>query len=122
MYYASCIFVISLVSIIISLVEIRRQNQALHDMVSSSNNTKVNVIRKANLGSNESLSGYDTDGHRLQDDKQINSEEIRSTELVPGDVINIEVWRSGVSLQVLVFRIEVPLFRTFSGLLIIKMI
>ena len=92
MYYATCIFVISLVSIIISLVEIRRQNQALHDMVASSNNTKVNVIRKANLGSNESLSGYDMDGNRLGDNKQIISEEIMSTELVPGDVIEIPAY------------------------------
>ena len=92
MYYATCIFVISLVSIIISLVEIRRQNQALHDMVSSSNNTKVNVIRKKKLGSNESLSGYDMEGSRLGANKQIISEEIRSTELVPGDVIEIPAY------------------------------
>ena len=61
-------------------------------MVSSSNNTKVNVIRKANLGSNESLSGYGMDGSRLEDNKQIISEEIRSTELVPGDVIEIPAY------------------------------
>ena len=58
-------------------------------MVSSSNNTKVNVIRKASLGSNENLSGCDMDGSRLRDSKPILSQEIISTELVPGDVIEI---------------------------------
>ena len=52
MYYASCIFAISMVSIIVSLIEIRRQNQALHDMVASSNNTKVQIIRAESRNSN----------------------------------------------------------------------
>ena len=40
-YYASCIAFISLISVIASLVETRRQSQSLHDMVSSSNAMKV---------------------------------------------------------------------------------
>ena len=44
-YYASCIAFISLISVIASLVETRRQSQSLHDMVSSSNAMKVSSHR-----------------------------------------------------------------------------
>ena len=40
-YYASCIAFLSLGSVIMSLLETRRQSQSLHDMVSSSNAMKV---------------------------------------------------------------------------------
>ena len=43
-YYAACIFVISAISCGISLYETRRQSQALHDMVASSNDLKVSVF------------------------------------------------------------------------------
>eukprot|EP00095_Tigriopus_kingsejongensis_P002264 snap_masked-scaffold633_size121756-processed-gene-0.12 protein:Tk02264 transcript:snap_masked-scaffold633_size121756-processed-gene-0.12-mRNA-1 annotation:"probable cation-transporting atpase 13a3-like" len=65
-YYASCIFLISIISIGISLLETRRQSQALHDMVSSSNDLSVNVCR----------------GGR-------SFEEIPSAAVVPGDLISI---------------------------------
>ena len=57
---------ISLVSIIVSLLETRRQSQSLHDMVASSNALRAKVYR----GKNE-------------------FEDISSVELVPGDVIAI---------------------------------
>ena len=47
-YYASCIGLISLVSVIASLIETRRQNQSLHDMVASSNELKAKVYRGKN--------------------------------------------------------------------------
>lgn len=65
-YYASCIFFISIVSVVVSLLETRRQSQSLHDMVSSSNELKCTVYR-----------GNDT----FQD--------ISSVDLVPGDVLAI---------------------------------
>ena len=43
-YYASCIAFLSLGSVIMSLLETRRQSQSLHDMVSSSNAMKVKFI------------------------------------------------------------------------------
>ena len=86
MYYASCIFAISMVSIIVSLIEIRRQNQALHDMVASSNNTKVRIIRAESRNSNHHHYGSNQD---VRANQQRMSEEIKSTELVPGDVIEI---------------------------------
>ena len=87
MYYASCIFVISLGSIIVSLVEIRRQNQSLHDMVASSNNTKVNVVRPGRHHFNQNPSASDCDA--LSNEQASVLEEIDSTDLVPGDVISI---------------------------------
>ena len=86
MYYASCIFAISMVSIIVSLIEIRRQNQALHDMVASSNNTKVQIVRAESTNSNHHHYGSNQD---VRGNQQRMSEEINSTELVPGDVIEI---------------------------------
>ncbi|TRY61546.1 hypothetical protein TCAL_03194 [Tigriopus californicus] len=65
-YYATCILLISLISIGVSLVETRRQSQALHDMVSSSNDLAVTVCR----------------GER-------EFEEIPSPAIVPGDLITI---------------------------------
>ncbi len=70
--YASCIFVISVASIAISVYEIRQQSQALHDMVSSSNDQKVTVVK----GSTEEGGG-------------LMETEIDSVELVPGDLILI---------------------------------
>ena len=66
--YASCILFISVVSIVVSLLETRRQSQNLHNMVASSNALKVNLVR---AGSNQDY------------------EEVDSTEIVPGDVIVI---------------------------------
>ena len=87
MYYASCIFVISLGSIIVSLIEIRRQNQSLHDMVASSNNTKVHVVRAGSCRFNQNPleSNYD----RSSNETSAALEEIDSADLVPGDVISI---------------------------------
>lgn len=65
-YYASCIAFISLVSVIVSLIETRRQSQSLHDMVSSSNEIRTKVYRGRDI-----------------------FEDISSAELVPGDVIAI---------------------------------
>ena len=101
-YYASCILVISLVSIIVSLVEIRRQNQSLHDMVASSNNTKVNVVRSGrgtpfdrSVSSNHfdnpirpSVPTSISSGHIEVNEHRL-SHEIYSINLVPGDVIEI---------------------------------
>ncbi len=61
-YYAGCIFFISLVSVVVSLVETRRQSQSLHDMVASSNELTCTVYR-----------GRDT------------FEDVASTEVVPGN-------------------------------------
>ena len=44
-YYAGCIFFISVVSVIITLLETRRQSQSLHDMVVSSNTLTAKVYR-----------------------------------------------------------------------------
>ncbi|CAF0752314.1 unnamed protein product [Brachionus calyciflorus] len=62
--YAICIIVISLISMILSLVETKRQAQTLHDMVKTNN--RINVCR-----------GNDT------------FEEIPTEKLVPGDIIEI---------------------------------
>ena len=101
-YYASCILIISLGSIIISLIEIRRQNQSLHDMVSSSNNTKVHVIRAGRATPFErSVSAFrfqhpfqssvhaSASSDHMEINQQRMSEEIDSIDLVPGDVIEI---------------------------------
>ena len=64
-YYAACIAFISLVSVIVSLLETRRQSQSLHDMVASSNQTTAQVLRSREI--------HDVD----------------SSDLVPGDVIVI---------------------------------
>lgn len=50
-YYASCIGLISLVSVIVSLIETRRQSQSLHDMVASSNEIKVSFIKDFDIKS-----------------------------------------------------------------------
>lgn len=63
-YYSACIFVISATSIAYSLYSIRRNEQALRDMIS--NSTRVRV-------------------HRGGEIIQVNSED-----LVPGDLIEIE--------------------------------
>ena len=47
-YYASCIALISVVSVIATLIETRRQSQSLHDMVASSNELTANVLRGKN--------------------------------------------------------------------------
>ena len=86
MYYASCIFVLSLGSIIISLIEIRRQNQSLHDMVASSNNTKVCVVR-ARKSAIHQMNQVGSSNIPIHDQRI--TEEINSTDLVPGDVIEI---------------------------------
>ena len=65
--YASCILLISIVSIVVSLIETRRQSQNLSDMVSSSNESHVSLLRA---------------GRSLPED-------VDSTYLVPGDVIAI---------------------------------
>lgn len=44
-YYAGCICFISVVSVIITLLETRRQSQSLHDMVVSSNTLTAKVYR-----------------------------------------------------------------------------
>jgi len=80
--YASCILFISLVSIVVSLIETRRQSQNLHDMVSSSNELKVNLVRPPNSGTGGSV----CDGEDVVIDEE---EEVDSTEIVPGDVIVI---------------------------------
>jgi predicted P-type ATPase len=67
--YASCILFISVVSIGVSVYEIRQQSQALHDMVSSSNAQKVSVI----FGAGDDMEEV----------------EIDSPMLVPGDLIAI---------------------------------
>ncbi|XP_014665999.1 PREDICTED: probable cation-transporting ATPase 13A3 isoform X2 [Priapulus caudatus] len=64
--YASCIVVISAISLAISLYETRKQRVTLRDMVSSSNSTEVTVIRDTG-----------------------ESETISASLLVPGDVIVI---------------------------------
>ena len=64
-YYAACIAFISLVSVIVSLLETRRQSQSLHDMVALSNQTTAQVLRSREI--------HDVD----------------SSDLVPGDVIVI---------------------------------
>lgn len=63
--YAICIIVISLISMILSLIETKRQSKTLHDMVKT--NFKVNVCR-----GNEDF-----------------FEEIPAEMLVPGDIIEI---------------------------------
>ena len=75
-----------MVSIVVSLVETRKQNQALHDMVASSNNTKVQVIRAESGNASHSHYGSNQD---VRANHPRASEEISSTDLVPGDVIEI---------------------------------
>ncbi len=65
-YYASCILVISLLSIVISLLETRRQSQALHDMVAQHEHLIATVSR----GDDE-------------------FEDVPSKALVPGDLMAI---------------------------------
>ncbi len=63
--YASCILLISLITVALSLRETRRQSQSLHDMVASSGRIGVMVKR----------------GDRF--------EEVDSSRLVPGDVVAV---------------------------------
>ena len=70
-FYATCIFIISLISVIVSLYETRSQSVALHNMVASSNDTIVTVSRGLD----------DTDEEEDQD--------IPSSAIVPGDIILI---------------------------------
>ena len=65
-YYAGCIFFISVVSVIVSLLETRRQSQSLHDMVATSNTLSAKVYRGQDI-----------------------FEDVPSIDLVPGDVIAI---------------------------------
>lgn len=66
--YASCIFLISLLSILVSLYETRKQSQSLHDMVEASNVSTVLVLRTT-------------------PEKTSVEVEVNSKELVPGDVV-----------------------------------
>jgi len=68
-YYAMCIFIISLISVLVSLYETRKQAESLHNMVANTAEGKCTVKR----------------GDSLQ--------EIESCELVPGDLLMLP--RSG---------------------------
>ena len=70
--YASCILFLSVGSLGLSVYEIRKQSERLHDMVSSSSDQKVDVMR----------------GRGLLGDAP-DEVEMDSTELVPGDLISI---------------------------------
>ena len=73
-------------SIIVSLIETRRQNQSLHDMVASSNNLKVQVFRAGRRISTEN----EPEGiYEATTSAESALEEIGSTNVVPGDVISI---------------------------------
>uniref|UniRef100_A0A0P4W4W7 Cation-transporting ATPase n=2 Tax=Scylla olivacea TaxID=85551 RepID=A0A0P4W4W7_SCYOL len=66
--YASCIFFISMLSVLISLYETRKQSQSLHDMVEASNVSSVSVLR-------------------ITSEKTSVEATVDSKELVPGDVV-----------------------------------
>ena len=70
--YASCILLLSVGSLGLSVYEIRKQSERLHDMVTSSSEQKVDVMR----------------GRGLLGDAP-SEVEMDSTELVPGDLISI---------------------------------
>ena len=70
--YASCILLLSVGSLGFSVYEIRKQSEKLHDMVTSSSDQKVDVMR----------------GRGLLGDAP-NEVEMDSTDLVPGDLISI---------------------------------
>ncbi|XP_053650214.1 polyamine-transporting ATPase 13A3 isoform X7 [Cherax quadricarinatus] len=67
--YATCIFIVSCLSVIISLLETRKQSQSLHDMVEASNTNIASVLRATPQGPDKV--------------------EIGTRELVPGDVLVI---------------------------------
>ncbi|KAK3865299.1 hypothetical protein Pcinc_029091 [Petrolisthes cinctipes] len=66
--YASCIFFVSCLSIIVSLLETRKQSQSLHDMVEASSVSNVTVLRKT-------------------EEKNTVEVDISTKDLVPGDVV-----------------------------------
>lgn len=72
-FYATCIFLISLLSVVVSLIETRGQSIALHNMVASSNDHSVLVCR----------------GKRSSEEEEPQFEEIPAPAVVPGDVISI---------------------------------
>ncbi|CAG9864440.1 unnamed protein product [Phyllotreta striolata] len=67
--YAVCVIILTLFSSITSLIQTRRQSEALHDLVESSKCHEVTVVRKDG----------ETDAKRIID----------PTELVPGDLISL---------------------------------
>ncbi len=77
-FYASCIFIISVISIVVSLIETRRQSQALHDMVAASNDIKVRVCRGRSEEEADVRTSFAT-----------SSFELPSPSLVPGDILTI---------------------------------
>ncbi|XP_071515719.1 polyamine-transporting ATPase 13A3-like isoform X8 [Panulirus ornatus] len=66
--YATCIFIVSCLSIIVSLYETHKQSQSLHDMVEASNTSTVSVLRST-------------------PDKTTVEVEIITADLVPGDIV-----------------------------------
>nr|XP_045614575.1 polyamine-transporting ATPase 13A3-like isoform X4 [Procambarus clarkii] len=68
--YATCIFLVSCLSVFLSLLETRKQSQSLHDMVEASNTNTASVLRAT------------PEGTTVEAD-------ISTTELVPGDVVVI---------------------------------
>ncbi|XP_047486397.1 polyamine-transporting ATPase 13A3-like isoform X3 [Penaeus chinensis] len=68
--YATCIFLVSCLSVAVSLYETRKQSQSLHDMVEASNANTATVLRSTI-------------------EKTTVEVEINTTDLVPGDVLVI---------------------------------
>nr|XP_027212857.1 cation-transporting ATPase 13A2-like [Penaeus vannamei] len=68
--YATCIFLVSCLSVAVSLYETRKQSQSLHDMVEASNTNTATVLRSTA-------------------EKTTVEVEVNTTDLVPGDVLVI---------------------------------
>ncbi|XP_039253906.2 polyamine-transporting ATPase 13A3-like [Styela clava] len=84
--YATAIIVISFISAIISLITVRRERQALHDMVELQNMAKVTVVR--DIRAKEITDGpSSSNGSSVA--KEYVTEEIWIKDLVPGDIITI---------------------------------
>ncbi|XP_042231974.1 polyamine-transporting ATPase 13A3-like isoform X3 [Homarus americanus] len=66
--YATCIFLVSCLSIIVSLHETRKQSQSVHDMVEASNTSNISILRATPEETTVEV-------------------EVNATELVPGDVV-----------------------------------
>ena len=80
-YYATCILLISLISVGVSLYETRRQAVALHDMVAQGGDQTARVRRRRGLKDDD---GGECDNSQI-DDNDI--EMVNVNELVPGDLI-----------------------------------
>ena len=88
LFYASCIFAISAFSVVVSLIETRKQAKSLHSMVSQGNTGTCSVLRPE-------LKDISAASPASGEESQPSYVTVDHTQLVPGDLIMVPSQVSG---------------------------